>query len=126
MDKKRPNRTPVSGGRDILAVRDQDPNYVYRWVNDIDDRIERFKDGGYEPVTSDLEVGTKAVDRNSKLGSVITKMVGNKVVAVLMRIPKEWYEEDQKAKQEQLDESDKALRANQDVDYGKLTVSRNR
>ena len=124
MEKKRPTRTPISGGRDILAVKDQDPNYVYRWINDTPGRLERFKAAGYEPVTATLEVGDKAVDRNSKLGSVITRSVGGVLTAVLMRIPKEWYDEDQAAKQAQIDESDKALRAEQDVDYGRLTVNR--
>ena len=126
MTTQRAKRTPVSGGRDILAVRDQDPNYVYRWVNDTDGRLEKFKAAGYEAVTADVEVGTKSVDRNSKLGSVITKSVGGKLTAVLMRIPKEWYVEDQKAKQNQLDAQDKALRANQDVDYGTLGVGSKR
>lgn len=124
MEKKRPTRTPVSGARDVLAVQNQDPNYVYRWVNDTEGRLEKFKAAGYEPVTSDLEVGGKTVDRNSKLGSVITKSVGGKVTAVLMRIPREWYDEDQKAKQDQLDVSDKALRADSQADYGTLTIGR--
>ena len=124
MEKKRPNRTPISGGRDILAVKDQDPNYVYRWVNDISGRLERFKAAGYEPVTATPEVGDKVVDRNSKLGSVITRSVGGTITAVLMRIPREWYDEDQAAKQAQIDESDKMLRAEQDVDYGTLRVGR--
>ena len=124
MEKKRPNRTPIRGGRDILAVQNQDPNYVYRWVNDTTGRIERFKAAGYEPVTADVEVGTKAVDRNSKLGSVITRSVGGTITAVLMRIPKEWYDEDQAAKQAQIDESDRMLRSDQDVDYGILKVNR--
>ena len=124
MEQKRPTRTPISGGRDILEVRNQDPNYVYRWVNDTPGRLQRFKDAGYEPVVSDAEVGTKTVDRNSKLGSVITRNVGGVLTAVLMRIPKEWYDEDQAAKQTQIDESDKMLRAEQDVDYGSLNVNR--
>ena len=124
MEKTRPTRTPISGGRDILAVQNQDPNYVYRWVNDISGRIERFKAAGYEPVTADVEVGTKAVDRNSKLGSVITRSVGGTITAVLMRIPKEWYDEDQAAKQAQIDESDRMLRSEQDVDYGTLKFGR--
>ena len=124
MTMQRAKRTPVSGGRDILAVKDQDPNYVYRWVNDTDGRLEKFKAAGYEVVTANIEVGTKSVDRNSKLGSAVTKSVGGKLTAVLMRIPKEWYEEDQKAKQDQLDAQDKALRANQEVDYGTLGVGK--
>ena len=43
----RVKRTPVSG-RNVLTVSGKDPDYEYRVVNDEEDRITRFKDGGYE------------------------------------------------------------------------------
>lgn len=98
----RKERIPVSGARDILTVANKDPNYEYRWVLDVPGRLEKFKDGGWEPVQEDLEVGQSTVDRGTKIGSVITKHAGRAMTLVLMRIPKEWYDEDQDAKQDRV------------------------
>jgi len=119
----RPKRTPVGGARDILTVANMDPNYVYRWVNDKDGRITKFKEGGYEVVTSDTEVGQDAVDRGSKLGSAITKSVGGMTTAVLMRIPREWYDEDQTAKLDAIDALEATMQST-GADYETLSISR--
>lgn len=122
---KRTRRTPVDGARDILAVYDQDPNYVYRWVA-VDphrpDRVERLKEIGYEVVTDKVEVGQKVVDRNSKVGSAVTRLGGGGVTLVLMRQLKEWYDEDQKAKQDKVDALEQAMK--QDVREGRIPGSR--
>ena len=75
--EKRVKRVPVSGPRDILSVADQDPNFVYRWVNDTVGRIQKFINGGYEVVNQTLEVGQASVDRGSQLGSAVTRAVGS-------------------------------------------------
>ena len=121
---QRVERIPVSGPRDYLAVRDQDPNYSYRWVNDVDNRIERFKAGGYEVVAAPTKVGQPTVDAGSQIGSAVTKSVGGKIMAVLMRIPKEWFDEDQQAKMAQVDSMEKAMHADSQADYGILNVTR--
>ena len=122
---ERPKRVPVGGPRNILTVAQKDPNFVYRWVNDVPGRIAAFKEGGYEVVTSDNEVGDKTVDRGSKLGSAITKSVGGQITAVLMRIPKEWYDEDQAAKQKDVDILEATMRdQSQRGDYGSVKVVR--
>lgn len=123
---KRKERTPVGGKRDILTVSNQDPNYVYRWVNDTPGRLQRFIDGGYEVVTHEADVGGPTVDKTSRLGSSITKSVGGTVTAVLMRIPREWYEEDQKTKQAAIDELESTMQPDE-ADYGSIRfVGRNR
>lgn len=126
----RPKRIPVSGvGRNILTVVGKDPNYAYRWVNDTDQgmRIEKFKQGGWEVVQKDTEikVGDRVVDQGSVVGSSVTRYVGQKTTAVLMRIPLEWFEEDQAAKQAELDAIDEAMRAEASApgNYGSLTVT---
>lgn len=128
----RPTRTPVSGARNILTVAGKDPNYVYRWVNDSEAgmRIEMFKQGGWELVNKDSEikVGDKVIDQGSVVGSVTTRYVGQGTTAVLMRIPKEWYDEDQLAKQEKLDELDASMQdqASAPGNYGSISIQRNR
>ena len=123
----RPTRIPVGAARDILTVHGQDPNYVYRWV--LDDprrpgRLQRFKDGGYEVVTDTNEVGMNTVDRGKKLGSAITRPDGGSTL-VLMRILKEWYDEDQALKAEKLNELEQSMVADARGDegrYGTFTV----
>lgn len=96
---RKERRTPASGARDKLTVYGKDPNFVYRWVRNDEGRIQWFQERGYEVVTQDLEVGQKTVDSGSKLGSAVTKFAGGSTTLVLMRIAKEWYDEDQAAKE---------------------------
>ena len=102
----RPKRVPVSGHRDILSVQDKDPNYVYRWVLDDNNRIERYKQGGYEVVVDPLKVGQESVNSGTQLGSEVTKYAGQGKTLVLMRLSKEWYDADQAAKQEAVNASE--------------------
>lgn len=118
----RKERIPVNGARDILTVKDKDPNYEYRWVLDTPGRLIRFQDGGWEVVTDDLEVGQKAVDTPSgKVGSAITKHMGGNKIGILMRIPKEWYDEDQMAKQNKVDSLEDSMQ--EDLRQGKFPGS---
>ena len=93
---ERPKRTPING-RNILTVSGKDPNYVYRIVNDVGDRIEIFKERGWELVEAkDVRIGDRRVEGAGALGSKAQASVdktGTK--AFLMRIKNEWYEEDQ-------------------------------
>lgn len=106
---QRQRRSPLDGARDILTVYGKDPNFVYRWVRNDEGRIQWFQERGYEVVTRDHEVGQTAVDSGSKLGSAVTKFGGGTVTLVLMRIPKEWYDEDQAAKEASIAATEKAM-----------------
>lgn len=118
----RPKRTPISG-RNVLTVKGKDLNYEYRIVNDSGDRIEMFKDAGWELVDGkDVTVGDRRVDRTTAEGSKAQVSVGNGVKAFVMRIPKEYYEEDQKAKNAQIDALEQTMKkqALSAGDYGKI------
>lgn len=122
----RPTRTPV-GRRNILSVKGQEPGYVYRIINDEDDRVEMFKEAGWEVVlNSDVSVGDKRVTQTSAVGSAATMSVGGGKKGVVVRIKQEWYDEDQKAKQRQIDELEGTLRrdAENGADYGKFSINR--
>jgi len=124
---ERPRRIPVSGPRDVMTVAGKDPNYVYRWVNDEEGRLDRFKLAGYEIVTSEHEIGMPSVNKASdKYGSAYVKKVGNGVVAVLMRIPKDFYNEDQAAKQAAVDAAVADMRevGKREGEYGGLHLGR--
>jgi hypothetical protein len=126
-NSKRVKRTPVGGPRDVLTVSGKDPNYAYRWVLDVPGRIQRFKDGGYEVVTDGLEVGQATVDRGSNVGSGVTKSAGAGQTLVLMRIPMEYYKEDQDAKQAEITALEASMKKEaHEGRYGSLTISRDK
>lgn len=123
----RPQRTAI-GTRNILTVKGTDPNYVYRFVNDVDDRISQFKEAGYELVPDEsVEVGDKRVNNASSVGSAKIVSVGQGTKAYLMRIKKEWFEEDKARKLAHVAEIERATQntnAN-GADYGEVKISRN-
>ena len=124
---QRPKRTPVEGYRNRLGVRGKDPAFEYRIVNDIDDRVERFKEAGWEPVTDDnVSIGDRRVGLPTEAGTVKTVSVGGGTTGVLMRIKKEWFDEDQKAKAKRVDALENTTRqeARNSSDYGSLDISR--
>ena len=120
----RTKRTPLNV-RNRLSVKDKDPNYVYRIVNTSDshggDRIQDFIEHGYE-VVENTKVGDKRVDSSAGLGSAPDFSVGQGKKAMVMRIKKEWFEEDQAAKLAQVDAGEETMRqdAKNRADYGSL------
>ena len=50
----------------------------------------------------DAKIGDKRVERATPEGSVATASVGGGQKAVLMRIPSEWYKEDQRLNKQRL------------------------
>lgn len=122
----RPTRQPV-GLRNRQKTVKSDPSYVERWVVDYDgtgDRIAAFKQGGYEhvPVQANT-LGDSRVDAASPEGSIEQRNVGNGQKGYLMRIPRELYEEDQKAKQGLVNKTEEALkRPALDGAYGSLKI----
>jgi len=105
-------RVPVSGMRDIMTVLNKEEGYAYRWVTDIDEkgsRIYKYKRGGWEmspleTTEGEIRVGEEAVFRTENKEDIIRLHVGAGQFAYLMRIKKEWYDEDQKAKADAIDE----------------------
>lgn len=123
----RPVRTSINGIRQKLNVRGKDPEYYYRVVNDIDDRVQDFIERGYEVVTdSSVQIGDKRVANPSQEGTPAKVSVGNGVKAYVMRIKKEWHDEDKAEHNAQLDEMEKQLHreAKDENFYGSLKITR--
>lgn len=130
----KPKRVPVSGLRDIMTVLNKDTDYVYRWVVDLDERggrILTYERAGYSLVESDsVEVGADAVYKTRQEGSIVRLPTGGGKFSYLMRINKAWYKQDQKAKQDAIQETEDAImrtRDSSDKDsgqYGKVKISR--
>lgn len=122
----RTKRTPVSG-RNVLTVDGKEDGYIYRVVNAEGDRIEMFKDAGWELVPSaDVRVGDRRVDRVTAEGSFAQVSVGQGMKAFVMRIKKEWYDEDQQVKAKRVDALEESMKkqALSEGNYGKIEISR--
>lgn len=115
-ERRRRNTDALGGRRQRLAVRgDLDKeNFAYRWVNDDGNRLHDLT------VNDDWEV---VEDRSGKMkpegtgvGSEVATPVGTgehgrPVRAVLLRKPKNWYDDDERAKQRRIDETELGLKA---------------
>lgn len=122
---ERIRRSSINGTRNRLNVRGKEPGYVYRIVNDVDDRIQNFKEMGYELVTdNNIAVGDKRVANPSQEGSPVEVSVGQGVKAYVMRQKQEWFDEDQKAKQARVNELEASMKSESLADYGKLTITK--
>lgn len=119
-------RVPVGGHRDITAVKDTPDGYVDRWVNDNPGRVEKFKRAGYEHVES-AGVGDSNVEGTHSEDGVVSRDMGKGVTGYLMRQRKDYYTEDQAAKQEIVDATEESLRRDKSDDrddgrYGEVKI----
>lgn len=123
----RVRRSPLTR-KNVLTVVGKEPGFEYRIVNDTEDRIAEFVERGYEVVSSNkIQVGDKRVSKASSEGSPVQMSVGGGRKGVVMRIRKDWYDEDQKAKQDYIDETERATKQKAlDGTYGKLDISRDK
>lgn len=121
----RVRRSPLVN-RGKLSVSRKDPGFVYRFVNDEGDKVSDMIERGYEPVAkSETKVGDARVDNSSAEGSLHLISVGNGVKSVLMKIPKEYYDEDQAIKQGEIDKQEAATKQEAlNGHYGKLEITR--
>lgn len=101
-------------GNQKMAVPEM-PGYALRWVNDAAGRIHQMQSNDWEFVDQ-KEYGDAAGAEilNTDLGTRISLVVGTQedgspLRAYLMKIRKEWYEEDQKEKQKPLDDIDREI-----------------
>ena len=118
----RKSRTPV-GKRNILSVKGKEAGYEYRIVNDEFDRVDTFKEAGWEVVSnSDVQVGDKRVGQTTTPGSAAQVSVGGGQKGIVMRIKKDWYDEDQAAKRAEVHELEASTGkdARNGADYGDI------
>lgn len=105
---ERQRRVPMGGFRRKLSIAPdlKEQGFQYRWVNDVPGRLDDFKNAGYEFVTKEKVpvVGEDGVVIREGVDSRMSQMVGvnrdnSPMYAYLMRQRKEYYDEDQKAKE---------------------------
>ena len=108
-DTKDRIRHPIGAKRDVLTVQNPDKDYIYRIVNDNPGRINRFKEAGYELVENAV-LGSSHADGSQANAGVVSKDVGKGVTAYVMRQRKDWYDQDQAAKQQRINEAEDGMR----------------
>jgi hypothetical protein len=123
--KRATKRVPVSGNRDILTVLGKEDGYMYRWILDIGNRIQKFEKAGYEIVTHDVQVGDARVGTPEGLGSAVEAAAGGgNQRLVLMRIPEEYYREDQEAKEANIRALEASMGKDVEGTYGSIGIER--
>lgn len=107
--KPRQRRQSFSIPTSKLEISQQLEGYHYRWINDEPGRIAKALASGYVFAEPE-EVGREA-DRDNKV-SILggANKDGSPLQVYLMRIPMEYYLEDQEIAQGRLDELDNAIR----------------
>lgn len=122
---ERPKRIPINGDRDILAVRGIKPDMHPCWVNSYN--VQRYLDAGYTFVDYDVTFGSHHVNQGNSVGARYARDVGSGVVAYLMEIPVEYYNEEREKEEKDLafgENSIKASAAASGLDHGDLKLSR--
>lgn len=127
--KSRPKRVPVfEANRNKINVKGLDhENFMNRWVNDTDDRLQIFLDGGWNFVdkSGGIEVGDGDVEATKGLGTALCRNMGRGVTAYLMRIPMNlWLEDQARKREEQITVHKELLKksAEKAGDYGSIKV----
>lgn len=124
--EKRKKRVPM-GRRNVLTYP-QIPGYVTRVFNDdpkdMGQRLAAAEDAGWEYVRSEVDFGDRYAGKPTSTGSTVNRPVGHGTTGVLMKKKIEWHEEDEQAKQDDIDAKENQLVAQADVDgrYGKVDL----
>lgn len=96
-DKQSRKRIPL-GTRNILTAPKKS-GFVRRFVNDVGDRIQMFKNADWKVCDDVNQVGDPKAGKASSLGSMANPSVGGGTRAVLMEVPEEIYKADKAASQ---------------------------
>lgn len=108
-----------------LNVDGMDDGYYYHVANDKNGRVQQLQDRGFEVVQHNGKVSMG--DSNAKEAGTAVQTTANASdgsKAILMRIPKEFKEEDDAYRQSQIDKGEEALyrqAENEQGRYGTIT-----
>lgn len=97
----REGRKPI-GSRNPLQFEKR-TGFHRRVFNDQEDRIAQAEASGYRIVTEKTKGGDDGAGADSQQATPVVRSVGGGLKGVLMEIPEEFYNEDQRKKQEQVD-----------------------
>jgi hypothetical protein len=109
----RAERIPLGSHRQKL-VSDTRPGFVRRWINDKGARLQYAMQGAWSFVRKDGSTA-KSSDPGEGVSQVVgTKEGGEPMRAYLMEIRKDWFDKDQAAKQERIDEREAQINRGKD------------
>lgn len=120
-DIKRTNvreRGVFNGTNKKLSVVTEIPGYQLRWFNDAPGRIDTAVERSWWEFVTPDEIaqadGNKVVGQNSDVGNKVRAIVGTTdmnepLYAYLMKIKKEWFEEDQQDAAQKIRDSEKEM-----------------
>lgn len=121
-DRSKSKRVSIADQRNILTHPEaNDPNYMYRVVVDYKSkpgRVTKFKNAGYVHVLSGENMGDDAAGKPTKIGTKVMVPTGNGETGYLMKIPKEYWDEDQAAKESKLKETEASMKRKVKGQYG--------
>ncbi len=121
----REQRIPI--GRQSRIKFAQRKGYVRRVVNDVNDgeRVEMFRKAGWKIVTENTAGGDTRAGADTQVGAPVSRSVGGGIRGVLMEIPEEFYNEDQAAKQAQIDKTMESIKRKpkEPGNYGDIKIT---
>jgi hypothetical protein len=85
---------------------------VRRFVNDTGDRVQRFKEAGWNTVDDVNQVGDPKLGKPSLIGSGANPHVGGGQRAVLMELPEEIYSADRAESQAEITKIENEMKRN--------------
>ena len=113
---ERRRRQNFDGLNQKLAVPDdyKDPNCVYRWVNDDNNRIHDMTVMDDWDIVQTSELSTSKDANDSGLGENVERIVGSKsggqpLKAFLCKKRKDYHEQDTRTEQAKIDETERAI-----------------
>lgn len=130
-ETRRKKRVPIGQRQRIyIDPKLKKPGYKHRVVNDAEGRLDMFEEAGYEFVRDPkIQIGDDRIENPSQMGSAVKTLVGKKpngepMFGYLMRIKKEWYDEDQQVKHEKIEDSMEAIKnqPKKEGQYGSIKI----
>ena len=114
-------RGVFNGTTKKLSVTTEIPGYQLRWFNDQDGRVEAAVGRAWWDFVTQGEIAlqdsNKVLERNSDVGTRVRAIVGtldngDPLYAYLLKIKKEWFDEDQQSGAAQIRASEKEMMKN--------------
>ena len=119
-------RVPL-GTRNVLTAPKK-PGFVRRFVNDVGDRVQMFKDAAWKVSDDVNQIGDDKIGKASLLGSMANPSVGGGTRSILMELPEEIYNADRAASQAKITKIENEIKRNskspsQDGLNGSVSIS---
>lgn len=108
---EQPRKRIPLGTRNILTAPKKS-GFVRRFVNDTGDRVQAFKDAGWNAVDDGSPVGDHKIGKPTSIGSASNPHVGGGQRAVLMEIPEEIYKADRAESQAKITAVENQIKRN--------------